>query len=221
MQASFPTHAQLEAARVSVSRSEEMNRYLYTPPTGQEPYPLVVFLHGGGESGDSLALVKQHGLPKLIAAGREFPFYVLAPQNPYPQGFWDDRTVDRMVDDLVDSLAIDTTRIYLVGLSRGGYGVWRMAINNPDKYAAMIAICPASIPVPYLRQVASLPVWLFHGEQDEVVPVQQTVAAYEVLQALNPEVKLTLYPQAGHDSWTQTFENDQIYEWLLSYQSGE
>ena len=193
-----------------------MNFLLYAPAEQQNALPLVVFLHGGGESGDDIEKVKTHGLPKLISEGRDFPFYVFAPQNPYEQGFWDDRTVDAMVDNLVDSLAIDTARIYLVGMSRGGYGVWRMAMNHPNKYAAMVAICPASIPVPYLSRVSSLPIWLFHGEQDDVVPVQQTVAAHEILKEINPNAKLTLYPEANHDSWTQTFENDAVYEWLLS-----
>ncbi len=194
-----------------------MNFYLYSPAPDKESYPLVVFLHGGGESGDDIELVKRHGFPKLISEGRDFPFYVFAPQNPYLQGLWDDRMVNHMVDKLVDSLNVDVKRIYLVGLSRGGNGIWRLAINNPDKYAAMISICAASIPIQYLKRTPLLPVWFFHGEKDTAVPVAQTIQAYERMKQLNSNVRITLYPEAGHNSWTQTFNNDEIYTWLLSH----
>jgi predicted peptidase len=207
--------AQLEAVETELLRTQKINYLLYTPTGNQAPYPLVVFLHGGGEGGDDIELVKKHGLPKLIAQGRDFPFYVFAPQNPHINGLWDDRMVNELVDELVRTLPIDTTRIYLAGLSRGGYGVWQLAINNPHKYAAMISICAANIPVNYIKNVSSLPVWFFHGEKDVVIPVQQTIEAYEIMKALKPETRLTIYPEANHDSWTQTFENDEVYHWLL------
>ena len=121
-----------------------------------------------------------------------------------------------MVDHLVDSLNIDSKRIYLAGLSRGGYGVWRMAINYPDKFAAMISICAASIPKLYINRIPSLPVWFFHGEKDNVVPVSESIEAYERMSEFNSNAKLTIYPEAKHDSWSKTFENDKVYEWLLS-----
>ena len=208
--------AQMSAHRVIVERDQPMNYLLYRPEKTGEPLPLVVFLHGGGESGDNIELVKTHGPPKLIEAGKEFPFYLFAPQNPYKRGLWDDRMVNYMVDELIDSLNIDTKRIYLTGLSRGGNGIWRMAINNPGKYAAMISICAAAIPMFYLNRVANLPVWFFHGEQDTVIPVQQTITAYGKMKIVNEKTRITLYPDAGHDSWTKTFENPSIYDWLLS-----
>ncbi len=215
---SFSTalHAQLQSLETSVSQTEKMNYLLYTPPQQKASYPLMVFLHGGGEGGDDIELVKKHGPPKLIAQGRDFPFYMFAPQNPYKKGLWDDQLVDKMVDKLVDSLNIDTTRIYLVGMSRGGYGVWQMAINHPDKYAAMISVCAATIPMVYVTWISPMPVWLFHGEKDELVPVEQTVEAYKKMKPTNPNVKLTLYPEAKHNSWIATFENEAVYQWLLS-----
>jgi len=207
--------AQLKAVETELVRTEKMNYLLYTPTGTQSQYPLVVFLHGGGEGGNDIELVKKHGLPKLIAQGRDFPFYVFAPQNPHINGLWDDRMVDKLVDELVHRHNIDTTRIYLAGLSRGGYGVWQMAINHPHKYAAMISICAATIPINYLKNVSGLPVWFFHGEKDDVIPVQQTLQAYETMKVLNPKTRITIYPAANHDSWTQTFENEEIYNWLL------
>lgn len=208
--------AQLTSFESCVSRSVTMNFYLYTPKLVEDSYPLVVFLHGGGESGDRIELVKNHGFPKLISQGKEYPFYMFAPQNPHGIGFWDDWLIDQMVDDLVDSLNIDTSRIYLVGLSRGGYGVWQLALNHPEKYAAMISICAASIPVIYVNRLSEMPVWLFHGGKDDVVPVEQSIDAYERMKPNNPLVKLTIYPEANHDSWSETFENDDVIAWLLS-----
>lgn len=211
---SMPLFAQMIPLSTQVGKTE-MNFYLYTPVQDQDTFPMVVFLHGGGESGKEIEKVKTHGLPKLISEGRDFPFYVFAPQNPYEKGLWDDRVVDEMVGQLLDTLNIDPDRLYLVGLSRGGYGVWRMAINHPDKYAAMISICPASIPLLYTGRISDLPIWLFHGEQDPVVPVEVSKEVYEKMLPQNAQIKITLYPEAKHDSWTQTFENDEVYKWLL------
>jgi predicted peptidase len=209
--------SQLQSHKAEVSSQNKVNYLLYTPIQKQNSYPLVVFLHGGGQSGSDINLVKKHGLPKLISEGRNFPFYVFAPQNPNKLGLWDDQIINTMVDRLVDSLPINRKQIYLTGLSRGGDGIWRMAINNPNKYAALISVCAANIPIVYLSWTPNLPVWFFHGEKDNIVPVEQTKKAYEKLKKVNPKTKLTLYPEADHDSWTKTFENNEIYDWLLSH----
>ncbi len=211
--------AQQTAYKKVISNCQEIHYLLYTPKDldPEKNYPLLLFLHGGGESGDSIERVKTHGPPKLIAAGKEFPFYVLSPQNPHEKGFHDDRIIEKLLTQLIDSLNVDSFRIYLAGLSCGGYGAWRLAINNPDRFAAMISICAASIPIVYLDELTNLPIWLFHGEKDEAVPVELSIEAYEELKSLGGNVKLTLYPEANHDSWTETFENDSIYSWLLSH----
>lgn len=208
---------QMNAFKYELPTGATMNYLMYEPAAGEDNLPLVVFLHGGGEGGDDIELVKKHGFPKLIAEGASFPFYVFAPQNPYKRGLWDDRVVDQMVDEVIAKYPVDPKRVYLVGLSRGGYGVWRMAINHPDKYAAMISICAASIPNLYAGRLTNLPVWFFHGEKDRVVPVSVTTTAYGLMQGRNARVKMTLYPELGHDCWTKTFENEAIYDWLLSF----
>ena len=207
--------AQLVPQHIKVDRSDPINYFLYTPVGNEQAYPLVVFLHGGGEGGSDIELVKKHGIPKLISEGLDFPFYVFAPQNPSLSNLWDDQMVEYMVDKLIDSLSVDINKIYLVGMSRGGNGIWRMAINNPSKYAAIISVCAASIPTIYLNRLSSLPVWFFHGEKDTVVPVEETIRAYELMRKETDKVKITLYPEANHDSWTETFENQEIYTWLV------
>ncbi|MEQ9310121.1 MAG: prolyl oligopeptidase family serine peptidase [Balneolaceae bacterium] len=208
--------AQLVLLESNIDADQQINYLFYTPSDFKDQAPLVVFLHGGGEGGTDIEKVKIHGIPKLISEGREFPFYMIAPQNPYTSGFWDDRVVDKLVDEIIKNHNIDASRIYLTGMSRGGYGVWRMAINNPGKYAAMVSVCAASIPLIYTNRLENLPVWFFHGEKDNVVPVEVSIKAYEKMKANNQNVKLTLYPDANHDSWTETFLNNELYEWMLS-----
>lgn len=214
---SIHASAQQTAHKTIISSQQERNYLLYTP-TDMEPdqqYPILLFLHGGGERGDSIELLKKHGPPKLISEGKDFPFYVLSPQCPYEIGFFDERVIETLLDQIIASHNIDTSRVYLAGLSQGGYGVWRLAVNNPDKYAAMISICAASIPIVYLDELTDLPIWIFHGVMDEAVPVELSIEAYKKLKSLNGNVKLTVCPEANHDSWTQTFENDSIYSWFL------
>lgn len=213
----IPLFAQMKVGKTAVEQRDSLNYLLYTPKDTVNAMPMVVFLHGGGEGGTAIELVKKHGLPKLISEGREFPFFVFAPQNRYKNGLWDDRLIHAKTMQLADSLNVDKSRIYLAGMSRGGDGVWRMAVNNPETYAALISICAASIPYIYLKNDEHLPVWFFHGEKDMIVPVEQTIEAYTRMRQLNENVELTLYPEVDHDCWTITFNNDEIYEWLLSH----
>lgn len=213
----IPLFAQMEAKKSVIEQKDSLNYLLYTPKDTVQGKPMVVFLHGGGESGTEIELVKKHGLPKLISEGKEFPFYVFAPQNRNKRGLWNERLIHAKTMMLADSLKVDKNRIYLVGMSRGGDGVWRMAVNHPNTYAALISICAASIPYIYLKNIENLPVWFFHGEKDMIVPVEQTIEAYTRMRQLNENVELTLYPEVNHDCWTITFQNEEIYEWLLSF----
>lgn len=192
-----------------------MNYYLYTPQKVEGNVPLLLFLHGGGESGDSLAILKKHGPPRLISEGRNYPFFMLAPQNPYKKGFWDDRVVYQLLDSIMRVLPVDSNRIYLAGMSRGGYASWRLAMNNPDTFAAMLVICGASAPQAYVGWVSHIPIWIFHGVRDHTIPVSESIDMVKALEAMGAKVKLTLYPEAGHDAWTETFNNEEVYTWML------
>ena len=209
--------AQQEAYSLKVKNESKINYLLYEPESIEVDVPLLVFLHGGGEGGNDIERVKKNGPPKRIEEGKEFPFYVLSPQNPHEKEFWDDRIVMELVDETVRKYKIDKSRIYLAGLSRGGYGTWRLAMNNSDKFAAMIVVCAASSPTVYARWIKDIPVWIFHGEKDETVPVSESIKMADALKAQGANIKLTLYPDAGHDAWTETFNNDVVYEWLLEH----
>lgn len=191
-------------------------RYLVYLPNDyeqQEQWPLMLFLHGAGERGNDLDLVKVHGPPKLIEAGESFPFIVIAPQVELG-GRWTIEFMDEVLADVMSKYKVDGNRIYLTGLSMGGYGTWAMAIAYPDRFAAIAPICGGGDP-DRLSVLASVPAWVFHGAKDLVVPLKKSREMVDALKAAGGEVQFTIYPEAGHDSWTETYNDPQLYEWML------
>lgn len=192
--------------------------YLLYKPKGfdeQDKWPLLLFLHGAGERGADLEKVKVHGPPKLVAAGKELPFVIVSPQCP-ANSWWDSRALLALIDHVVATGKIDEDRIYVTGLSMGGYGTWKLLADAPDRFAAAAPICGGGIP--YLtRKHAHVPTWVFHGAKDFVVPLSASEAMVDGLKRSGAEPKFTIYPEADHDSWTETYNNDELYDWLLSH----
>lgn len=176
--------------------------------------PLLLFLHGGGESGNDIERVKRHGPPKLIEAGKEFPFYVLSPQNPGEDQFWDDQSLVRLLDYIVAEHPIDPDRVYLAGLSRGAFGAWRLAIQNPDRFACLVAICGGG-DAPYVRKIAHVPTRVVHGAKDDAIPISESQQMVDALRAAGGEVEFTVYPNGTHDVWTRTFADDTLFDWMI------
>lgn len=196
--------------------------YLLHLPEGYDKdedkkWPLLVFLHGAGERGDDLEKVKIHGPPKMVEGGEELPFLIASPQCP-EGSWWTDQPVLELIDELEDTLRVDPDRIYLTGLSMGGYGTWHFAAEAPHRFAAIVPICGGGVPYK-MRRIPHLPVWAFHGAQDRAVPLEESQRLVEVLKKVgNQQARLTVYPEAGHDSWTESYENLELYEWLLEHQ---
>ncbi len=201
-----------------VTTTHRLNYLLHLPDgyaASDEPLPLMLFLHGAGERGDDLELVKKHGPPKLIAAGKSFPFIVVSPQCPIGE-WWSPEPLIALLDEVSARFRVDPGRVYLTGLSMGGYGSWDLLQTCPGRFAAAAPICGGGIP--YLaRTFADVPVWAFHGAKDEVVPVENSRLMVEALRKSGGEARLTVYPEAGHDSWTGTYDNPELYEWLLGH----
>ncbi len=201
----------------------KLNYLLYLPKGYDEgqnkKWPLVLFLHGAGESGDNLQKVKAHGPPALVAKGQDFPFILVSPQSP-GRG-WNPDTLNALLDDVVEHYQVDPDRIYLTGLSMGGYGTWTLAAAHPDRFAAIAPICGGGNPKDAFK-LKDIPTWVFHGGKDNVVPLGRSTEMVEALEAADArEVKFTVYPDAGHDSWTETYNNPEFFEWLLSHKRGE
>jgi predicted peptidase len=198
-----------------------MLRYLLYLPKDydqKDAWPLVIFLHGAGERGDDLQKVKVHGPPKLIEAGQDFPAIVVSPQCA--QGRWwttQMLELSALIDDIEANYKVDKRRVYLTGLSMGGYGTWSLAAYSPQRFAALVPVCGGGEP----RRAAALrntPIWVFHGAKDAVVPLAQSEEMVEALKRSSGNVKFTVYPEAGHDSWTETYDNPEVWKWLFEQQ---
>jgi predicted peptidase len=192
---------------------------LYLPETygrnRQQRWPLILFLHGMGERGDNLELVKKHGPPKLVASGKQFPFIIVSPQCP-TNGWWSTATLNGLLDGVTEKYAVDADRVYLTGLSMGGFGAWSLAMEQPERFAAFAPICGGGDPKRADR-IKHIPVWVFHGGKDQTVPIQRSQDMVDALKALGADVQFTIYPEAGHDSWTATYDNPKLYEWFLQH----
>ena len=204
-----------QPAKLDRAVNVQIGYLLYLPEKydQKESWPLLVFLHGSGERGTDLQLVKTHGPPKLIEAGKQFPFIVVSPQCPEGQ-WWQPVELTALLDEIVEKYKVDEDRIYVTGLSMGGFGTWSLAAYAPHRLAAIAPICGGGETY-WTERFSHLPVWVFHGAQDKGVPLRRSEEMVESLKENGCNVKLTVYPDAGHDSWTETYDNPEFYDWLL------
>jgi len=180
-------------------------------------WPLVLFLHGSGERGSDLDRAALHGPPMRADAGHEFPFVLVTPQcSESSQWVAELSTLSVLIDEVVASHRIDPARVSVTGLSMGGYGTWSMAVRYPDRFAAIAPIC-GGLWLQSAAPIRNVPTWAFHGDADDVVPVSATELIVAELRSLDADVRFTRYAGVGHDSWTATYEDPQLYEWLLSH----
>jgi predicted peptidase len=186
-------------------------------------WPAIIFLHGSGERGTNVWDVAKHGPPKLVKAGTNFPFIVLSPQCP-PGDQWQPDAIAAFVNLMKRRYPVDPDRVYLTGLSMGGTGTWNTLLKHPELFAAAVPICGRADTngLPYLsaEKLAALkhvPIRIFHGAKDPEVPVKYSKQMTDALEKLGANVKLTIYPEALHDSWSQTYTNQELYSWLLSH----
>jgi predicted peptidase len=199
--------------------------YLLFLPEGygkeEKKWPLILFLHGAGERGEDLEKVKLHGPPKMVEKQKDFPFIVLSPQCPKDQ--WWPHNVDPLItllDDVISHYNVDPKRVYLTGLSMGGFGAWNLGCAYPERFAAIAPICGGG--QPYLaKRLKNVPVWAFHGAKDKVIPPKRSQEMVEQIKKIGGEARLTVYPKAGHNAWTATYSNPELYKWFLSHEKSK
>ncbi len=233
-----------------LNRKVELGYLLYLPPgydaNAAKRWPLILFLHGSGERGTNLAAVSVHGPPKLVKKNPPAPknetaearasreaatkllaenFIIVSPQCPTDE-CWDSDAILRLLDSVLASHKADAGRVYLTGLSMGGFGSWALLAKAPERFAAVAPICGGGNSIDLLlpgrgkaAALKSLPVWAFHGAKDStVVPAESERMVTALKKAGVKEVELTVYPNAQHDSWTVTYNNPKLYEWFLAHE---
>ena len=204
-------------------------RYLlFLPERAPRPratgWPLILFLHGAGERGTRLSKVSAHGPPRIVQEQPDFPFVVVSPLCAAGQ-LWSNDLLLALLEEILDHYPVDRSRVYLTGLSMGGYGTWNLGLAHPERFAAIAPFCgggdilPLLLAAPkQLRAARTLGVWAFHGGEDPSVPLAESERMVNSLREAGNPAKLTVYPEAGHDCWTQTYRDPAFYAWLLSYQ---
>ena len=203
--------------------------YLLALPQGYRHggprWPLILFLHGAGERGTNLSKVSVHGPPKLVKQKKDLPFIIVSPQCA-AEGIWDEATLLALLDEVMKNYRVDPHRVYLTGLSMGGFGTWSLGLRHPERFAAIAPICGGGDILPALltskenvKALRSLGVWAFHGAKDSVVSLAESERMIAAMKKAGmKDVQLTVYPDADHDSWTKTYENPKLYEWFLEHQ---
>jgi predicted peptidase len=212
-----------QATKVTVERDGkpaevEMRYLLYLPVDygkSDEKVPLLLFLHGSGERGADLEVVKKHGPPKLVSEGKNFPFVLVSPQCP-ADSRWNADELAKLVEHVANTLRVDHKRLYVTGLSMGGSGTWSLLAAHPDLFAAAMPICGRG-DMAALDQYAKTPIWAVVGGKDRAETVASMRDITAALEKAGAEGKFTLKPEAGHDVWTETYANPEVYTWLLKH----
>jgi len=204
----------------TVTRTIDEDFLLYLPPGfsagSARRYPLLIFLHGSGESGRNIEAVKANGPPKLVAAGDQLPFIIASPQAREERQGFDPAVLNAMLDELLERLPIDRDRVYLTGLSMGGEWAYGWASMNPERFAAIAPVCGAWNPEAACA-LKHVPVWAFHGAKDDVVPIAEDRAMVEAINRCGGDAHMTVYDDRGHDVWDATYANPELFAWLLKH----
>jgi predicted peptidase len=180
-------------------------------------YPLILFLHGMGERGDDLNLVKKNGPPSFLDDTTGFPFVVISPQCPRDER-WDPYRLLSLLDQVETMVPVDKDRVYVTGLSMGGYGTWALAMAAPERFAAIAPVCGGGDST-RLGKIKNMPIWVFHGAKDDVVPLSESERLVNGLKKLGADVKFTVYPEYRHDAWIPAYSNPGLYQWFLEHKS--
>ncbi|WP_130734480.1 dienelactone hydrolase family protein [Flavobacterium sp. J27] len=191
-------------------------QYALHKPEGETKKPLLIFLHGSGEKGTDIELVKVHGPFKYLKT-HDIDAYVLAPQCP-KDVYWESESLYQLIQDVIkQNKNIDSNRIYLTGLSMGAWGAWNLAFAHPEMFAALVPIAGFVDRVPMLEncKIKNIPTRIFHGLVDDVVDVRYSIDIYKKLKNCSTDIELTIFDDANHDSWTRVYDNEAIYEWMF------
>jgi predicted peptidase len=218
----------------ATDRTEVLYRFAAPEKTEEgKQYPLVLFLHGAGERGTDNKAQLRNGVSDILKGAAELgePVFLIAPQCP-PESWWAEPTPDRLhlanagrnrllqavlalVEETAQKHPIDRKRIYVTGLSMGGFGTWDLLASSPQTWAAAIPICGGGS-AKAAGNFKDVPIRIFHGAEDNVVPPRASELMALGLKEVGGKAELTMYPGVGHDSWTQTYRDPEVIKWLFA-----
>ncbi|MBQ8885867.1 MAG: prolyl oligopeptidase family serine peptidase [Clostridia bacterium] len=192
---------------------------LYLPKTysAEKKYPLLVFLHGAGERGNELFVLKCHSIPKIFDGDVDYEAIVVSPQCKAGKTWNSDpKQVVAFIEDMKQKYSVDEDAVSITGISMGGFGTWQVIMDNPSLFAAAAPICGGGMAW-RADTILNLPLRIYHGEIDDAVNVFYSKDIYRVLEKRNAkDAKLFLYPNVGHDVWNQAYGETDLIEWLIS-----
>lgn len=199
-----------------IKKTEKISYILDYPQNTKKDVPLMVFLHGSGERGTNLEMVKAHS-PFTYKNLIKEPVAILAPQCPENM-WWDTEAVYYLIKEIQTKYKIDTSRIYLTGLSMGGWGTLKLAGEHPEMFAAVASVCAPTDMVmgANIQNYKDLNIKIFQGGMDDVVHPNNAIDFWQVLHPINPKAELIIFPNDNHNSWDSTYSNPSFYTWLLS-----
>jgi predicted peptidase len=198
--------------------------YLLYLPKAFEPgksTPIMLFLHGRGESDGPLSVVAKWGPPMMVVRGDDLPFIVVSPQCPKEDN-WSSETQQKRLMELLESTiqayGADRSRVYLSGLSMGGSGSWKMLSNHPKKFAAVVPICGRG-EINDMASIKDVPIWAFVGDQDRVF--ESNVQLIDAIRKSgNQSIRFTTLENVGHNSWSAAYATPDLYDWMAKQKSG-
>lgn len=218
----LPLSLQLNAQEIKaelnkeIKKTEKISYILDYPQKTKGNVPLIVFLHGSGERGNNLEMVKAHS-PFTYKDLIKEPVAILAPQCPENM-WWDTVTVYNLIREIQKKYKIDASRIYLTGLSMGGWGTLKLAMEHHEMFAAVVSVCAPTdqVMTANIQQYKNLNMKIYHGGMDDVVLPENAFKFYQKLHPVNPSAELTIFPNDNHNSWDSAYSNPQLYEWMMS-----
>jgi len=185
---------------------------------GKKEFPVILFLHGAGEKGTDGKKQAEVGLGRHIRGDKDFGFIAVFPQakQTWQAGSPDSERAVAILDEVLRDYKADKKRVYLTGLSMGGFGTWSLAAKYPDRWAAIVPICGGG-DTKAAAKIKDIPCWCFHGDADPAVNVDRSRAMIKALKDAGAEPKYTEYPGVGHNSWDKAYATKELYDWLLMH----
>lgn len=201
-----------------VNKGQSCLYWLYLPEEygkKNQKWPMILFLHGSFQQGRDLSRIGMPIPPNIEDIKNDFPFVVVTPQCPDEYDAWPSDLLVDLVDEMVIKYNVDARRVYATGLSLGGRGTWSVAVDYPERFAAIVPVCGTYGHPERISRIKDVPVWAFHGDQDKVVLFSEVKKMVEDLKACGGKVTFTIYQGAGHNIAGRTYRNKELYEWLL------